>query len=332
MDLGKESGVFVPQAELDAVITHVFAGDIALKSTLNDEEADVDVAVRGNHLFSGNTEDPVGLYLNGIGSHPLLNTEDEVLLAKQIRRWQELSEIENPTREQARDIRRGEAAKEQFIRSNLRLVVSIARKYPVRPGLELLDLIQEGNIGLHRAVELFDHERGNKFSTYATYWIRQAIGRAIDQQSSLIRIPGDRAAALRAARRAVKGDDEQLDDENAHLHRLTTPTSLDRTVLDGNTTFGELISAGDEFDPQNTVYERAESKIIDDLLSTLGSNAKFAVMERFGLNDGEFKSFSVVGDKMGISAEAARRLISRSISILRIDAPGFFEEQDMDIT
>ena len=110
--------------------------------------------------------------------------------------------------------------------------MSVARRYPLPPGMELLDLIQEGNLGLEHAVDKFDWRKGFKFSTYATFWIRQAIGRALDQKASLIRLPGDRSASLRAALRQVAGDGDELDDEHATLHRLTTPTSLDRTIGD----------------------------------------------------------------------------------------------------
>src|SRR6267154_2260769 len=94
------------------------------------------------------------------------------------------------------------------------------------------ELSQEGNLGLEHAVDKFDWRKGFKFSTYATFWIRQAIGRALDQKASLVRLPGDRSASLRAALRAVAGDSDELDDEHARLHRLTTPTSLDRPVGD----------------------------------------------------------------------------------------------------
>lgn len=103
-----------------------------------------------------------------------------------------------------KDLRDAKRAKDRFIRANLRLVVSIARRYPLPQGMDLLDLIQEGNLGLEHAVDKFDWRRGFKFSTYATFWIRQAIGRALDQKASLIRIPGDRSANLRAALRQVR--------------------------------------------------------------------------------------------------------------------------------
>ncbi len=129
-----------------------------------------------------------------------------------------------------RDRKKGAEAKDAFLTANLRLVVANARRYANTSGIDFLDLIQEGNLGLIRAVEKFDWRKGFKFSTYATFWIRQAIGRALDQKASLVRLPGDRSASLRAALRAVSGNGDELDEEHARLHRLTTPTSLDRTI------------------------------------------------------------------------------------------------------
>src|SRR5207342_1694098 len=156
--------------------------------------------------------DSIGLYLNDIGKVPLLTAEDELANGKRS------VALKNAVAAAA-------GAKDRFIRSNLRLVVSIARRYPLPQGMDLLDLIQEGNLGLEHAVDKFDWRRGFKFSTYATFWIRQAIGRALDQKASLIRIPGDRSASLRAALRQASGDGETLDQTNAELHRLTTPVS-----------------------------------------------------------------------------------------------------------
>ena len=161
-----------------------------------------------------------------------------------------------------RAIRKAAAAKDRFIRANLRLVVSVARRYPLPPGMELLDLIQEGNLGLEHAVDKFDWRKGFKFSTYATFWIRQAIGRALDQKASLVRLPGDRSASLRAALRAVSGDGDELDDEHARLHRLTTPTSLDRTIGDDDS--NELVDLLPDFKPgpELEVMTKAEEEMI----------------------------------------------------------------------
>src|SRR5215211_3168857 len=219
--------------------------------------------------------DSIGLYLNDIGKVPLLTAEDERELSRIIETGREAAELLANGKRSA-DLKAKVAAaadaKDRFIRSNLRLVVSIARRYPLPQGMDLLDLIQEGNLGLEHAVDKFDWRRGFKFSTYATFWIRQAIGRALDQKASLIRIPGDRSASLRAALRQASGDGETLDQTNA------------------------------------------------ELLGTLDRRARYAVEARFGLLDGERKSFREVGEQLGVTAEAARRLVSRAVVGLRDDA------------
>ena len=159
--------------------------------------------------------DSVGQYLNEIGMVPLLTAEEERQLSQIIEKGREAQELvdagEKKTRELRRAIADAAAAKDRFIRANLRLVVSIARRYPLPPSMELLDLIQEGNLGLEHAVDKFDWRKGFKFSTYATFWIRQAIGRALDQKASLVRLPTERSPQLRAALRAVSGDGDDLD-------------------------------------------------------------------------------------------------------------------------
>ena len=185
--------------------------------------------------------DSIGLYLNEIGKVPLLTAEEEKELSRTIEAGRDAEQSARRRREGRRSCSRPSAAaahaKDRFIRANLRLVVSIARQYPLPAGMDLLDLIQEGNLGLEHAVDKFDWRRDFKFSTYATFWIRQAIGRALDQKASLVRLPGDRSASLRAALRQTRREGEELDAENARLHRLSTPVSLDRTVGDdGDTT------------------------------------------------------------------------------------------------
>jgi RNA polymerase primary sigma factor len=187
--------------------------------------------------------------------------------------------------------------------------------------MELLDLIQEGNLGLEHAVDKFDWRKGFKFSTYATFWIRQAIGRALDQKASLVRLPGDRSASLRAALRQVSGDGDELDDEHARLHRLTTPTSLDRTIGDDDS--NELIDLlADEStpSPEAQVMAQVEEQMITDLLSVLDSRARYAVEQRFGLHDGRKRSYREVGEELGVTAEAARRLVKRAVTAVREQA------------
>ncbi len=267
--------------------------------------------------------DSVGQYLNEIGLVPLLTAQEERELSQVIEAGRDAAnrlEAGERGRELQRAVRDAARAKDRFIRSNLRLVVSVARRYPLPPGMELLDLIQEGNLGLEHAVDKFDWRKGFKFSTYATFWIRQAIGRALDQKASLVRLPGDRSASLRAALRQVSGDGDELDDEHARLHRLTTPTSLDRTIGDDDS--NELIDLlpDSKPGPEAEVIARVEEEMVSDLLSVLEPRAKYAVEQRFGLQDGRKRSYREVGEELGVTAEAARRLVKRAVSAVRDQA------------
>src|ERR671910_405696 len=202
--------------------------------------------------------DSVGQYLNEIGLVPLLTADEERELSQTIERGRDAQErIE--AGERSRDLRKAvsaaAAAKDRFIRANLRLVVSIARRYPLPPSMELLDLIQEGNLGLEHAVDKFDWRKGFKFSTYATFWIRQAIGRALDQKASLIRLPGDRSASLRAALRQVAGDSNELVD-----------------------IIPDVVAT-----PEDQVLARAEEDMATSLLDVLDARARYAVEQRFGI-------------------------------------------------
>ena len=267
--------------------------------------------------------DSVGQYLNEIGLVPLLTADEERELSQTIERGRD-AQLRLDAGERGRDLRRAvaaaAAAKDRFIRANLRLVVSIARRYPLPPSMELLDLIQEGNLGLEHAVDKFDWRKGFKFSTYATFWIRQAIGRALDQKASLVRLPGDRSASLRAALRQASGDGEELDDENARLYRLTTPTSLDRPV--GDDDGSELVDllAADVPTPEMVMVDREEEQALHDLLGVLDTRARYAVEQRFGLTDGRKRSYREVGEELGVTAEAARRLVKRAVDAVREEA------------
>ena len=264
--------------------------------------------------------DSVGQYLNEIGMVPLLNAQDERELSQIIEAGAEARAKKEDGETGVileRAIRKAAQAKDRFIRSNLRLVVSVARRYPLPPGMELLDLIQEGNLGLEHAVDKFDWRKGFKFSTYATFWIRQAIGRALDQKASLVRLPGDRSASLRAALRAVSGNGDELDEEHARLHRLTTPTSLDRTIGDDDS--NELVDLlpDSKPGPESEVMSRAENDEAMSLLDVLDTRARYAVEQRFGLHDGRKRSFREVGEELGVTAEAARRLVKRAVNTVR---------------
>ncbi|MCY3952789.1 MAG: sigma-70 family RNA polymerase sigma factor [bacterium] len=264
--------------------------------------------------------DSVGQYLNEIGVVPLLTAADERELSQIIERGRLAAERKaagERARRLDREIQAAAVAKDRFIRSNLRLVVSVARRYPLPPGMELLDLIQEGNLGLEHAVDKFDWRKGFKFSTYATFWIRQAIGRALDQKASLVRLPGDRSASLRAALRQVSGNGDELDEEHARLHRLTTPTSLDRTIGDDDSNeLIDLIADGNP-GPEQMVMAFADNEMVTDLLSVLDERARYAVEQRFGLQDGRKRSYREVGEELGVTAEAARRLVKRAVNVVR---------------
>ena len=301
-----------------------------------------------------------GWYLDKIGEVVQLNPPEERELSQIIERGIEARQ-RNEQGEGGRDIyesvRETEAAKNRFIRANLRLVVSVARRYPLPPGMELLDLVQEGNLGLMHAVGKFDWRKGFKFSTYATFWIRQAISRAINQKASLVRLPNRRSASLRAALRQVNEDGDELDNVHARLYRLTHPTSLDRIIggydegpfrrlIAANSEVGGSMDLIDLFSrlrdlnsgrdledddsvepidllsevvpgPEVEVMAKAEEGMVIGLLDILDDRAKHAVRQRFGLIDGRKRSYREVGEEFGITAEAARRLVKRAIKKVR---------------
>ena len=267
--------------------------------------------------------DSVGQYLHEIGLVPLLDAAQERELSQKIEAGRAAqAKLDTGARgaDLKRAVREAARARDYFIRANLRLVVSIARRYPLPPGMDLLDLIQEGNLGLEHAVEKFDWRKGFKFSTYATFWIRQAIGRALDQKANLVRLPSERSAQLRAALRDVSGEGDDLDAELANLHRLATPTSLDRTVGDdGEQELVDLLPdavAG----PEQLVVDAMHTEQVTGLLDNLEPRARVAVEQRFGLVDGQRRSFREVGEALGVTAEAARRIVKRAVDELKVDA------------
>ncbi|HSH23014.1 MAG TPA: sigma-70 family RNA polymerase sigma factor [Acidimicrobiales bacterium] len=272
--------------------------------------------------------DSVGQYLHEIGLVPLLNAAQERELSQKVEAGRDAQAALDaapsgraPGRaELKRTVREAARARDYFIRANLRLVVSIARRYPLPPGMDLLDLIQEGNLGLEHAVEKFDWRKGFKFSTYATFWIRQAIGRALDQKANLVRLPSERSAQLRAALRAVSGEGDDLDPDLANLHRLATPTSLDRTVgEDGEQELVDLLP--DSLPgPEQIVVDQLQEEMVTSLLDRLEPRARVAVEHRFGLADGQKHSFREVGEVLGVTAEAARRIVKRAVDELKLDA------------
>ncbi len=268
-------------------------------------------------------KDSTGLYLDEIGRVPLLDAAQERELAQKIeagRAAQARLDAGETGAELRRAVRAGARAKDRFIRANLRLVVSMARRYPLPASMELLDLIQEGNLGLEHAVDKFDWRKGFKFSTYASFWIRQAIGRALDQKGSLIRIPGDRSAELRAALRATGGAAEQLEDDLAELHRLTALASLDKPIgEDGDDELGDLL-AGATIGPEDQVVAELHHDLVVSLLELLEPTERRAVELRMGMVEGRSRSFREIGEELGLSDEGARRMVKRVLRQLRDDA------------
>jgi RNA polymerase sigma factor (sigma-70 family) len=286
--------------------------------------------------------DLVGVYLHEISRTPLLDAAQEVELSRAIEAglYAEhlLDEGPIPAGVKKSELRilvsEGERAKDQFIRANLRLVVSIARRY-VRSGMPMLDLIQEGNTGLVRAVEKFDYERGYKFSTYATWWIRQAISRAIAQQERTVRLPVhlvEDVNRMRSAQRQLtrelgsEPEPEQVAvalgvplDRVRELMRWSQDTvSLDTPVGDdGDTNLGDLVADTDSPSPEDIVLGALERQRIEGLLGHLDDRSAGIMRARYGLEDGREHSLTEVASQFSLSRERIRQLEIQALGRLR---------------
>ena len=269
----------------------------------------------------------LNIYLNDIGNHDLLTKADEVELAEQIRLGKEASERMEAgeyrdlqeLKRLERSTKKGLRAKERFILSNLRLVVSVAKKYPVPGSLSLEDLIQEGNIGLEHAVEKFDGRKGFKFSTYGTFWIRQAINRLIDQHSNLIRIPADTHSALRRQLREADVSSPELSQEMRRINALTRVASLDVPIdTDGGKDMHAVVPSLDP-SPDDLVNEWHNQELVTRALNKMKPKVREMVRYRFGLDDGVETTFREIGDLVGVSAESARRAVSKALASIAAD-------------
>jgi RNA polymerase primary sigma factor len=296
------------------------------------------------------TPDLVRLYLDEMGRAPLLDAATEVSLAQRIeaglfanhlltglgqRRAVKLQAARRvaTSAELAALAADGEAAKRLFIRANLRLVVSLARRYS-RSSLPLLDLIQEGNVGLVRAVEKFDYTRGFKFSTYATWWIRQSIGRAIAEQSRVVRLPVhqvEKLSRLGRTRRELSTalgreptDAEvaaEMDlplDVVADLDAISrTPASLDALVGDsGATTLGDLVDATDA-SPEDLVVEQASRQQLVAMIGALREREAAVIRARYGLEHGRRETYDEIATRLGVSRERVRQVEREALDRLR---------------
>jgi RNA polymerase sigma factor (sigma-70 family) len=286
--------------------------------------------------------DLVGVYLHEISKTPLLDAAQEVDLSKNVEAGlyaEYLLELDELPTKWDRDelkamVRLGDTAKDLFIRANLRLVVSIARRY-VRSGMPMLDLIQEGNTGLVRAVEKFDYERGFKFSTYATWWIRQAISRAIAQQERTVRLPVHLVEDVNRMRNVVRQLTRELGGEPevnqiadslgvtpervVELKRWSQDTvSLDTPVGDdGDTSLGDLVSDTDSPSPEDVVVASMERNRIAGLLGHLDDRSAGIMRARYGLEDGREHSLTEVASRFSLSRERIRQLEIQALGRLR---------------
>jgi RNA polymerase primary sigma factor len=287
------------------------------------------------------TNDPVRMYLKEIGKVPLLTAEQEVILAKAIEEGEaataELDKSGASTvrvRELQRVERQGQLAKKKLIEANLRLVVSIARRYVGR-GMFLLDLIQEGNLGLIRAVEKFDYTKGYKFSTYATWWIRQAITRAIADQARTIRIPVHMVETInkliRIQRQLLQdlgreptpeeiGREMEFSPEKVReiLKVSQEPVSLETPIgEEEDSHLGDFIEDSDAVVPVDAASFILLQEQLDSVLHTLSEREKKVIQLRFGLTDGHPRTLEEVGREFGVTRERIRQIESKTLSKLR---------------
>jgi len=305
-----------------------------------EEDEDIDESDERT-LATIEADDTVGLYLKEIGDIPLLTAQEEVDLAKRIERAKfaakRLAANGKNAGQHARlkaVITDGQAAYEHLIAANSRLVVSVAKKYMGR-GMPFLDLIQEGNLGLIRAARKFDYHRGHKFSTYATWWIRQAVTRAIADQGRTIRIPvhmGDQISRLlRVSHQLTQelGHDpssEELAEElKIPVKRVVQimqaarqPLSLETpTEDDDESVLGDFIEDADAVVPDEAVVQAVLKEQIYEILQSLPSREVRILQLRYGLMDGESYTLEQVGRKLGITRERVRQIEAQALSRLR---------------
>ena len=312
-------------------------GAIVIKQ--GDEEDDIPVF---STAITGATADPVKDYLKQIGKVPLLNAAEEVELAMRIEAGlfaeDKLASTKSVPKQLERELkwvaRDGQRAKSHLLGANLRLVVSLAKRYTGR-GMQFLDLIQEGNLGLIRAVEKFDYTKGFKFSTYATWWIRQAITRAMADQARTIRIPVHMVEVINKLARVQR---QMLQD----LGREPTPEELSRELdmtpekvvevqkygrepislhtplgEDGDSEFGDLIEDTEAVVPADAVGFTMLQRQLESLLDSLSEREAGVIRMRFGLGDGIPKTLDQIGDTFGVTRERIRQIESKTMAKLR---------------
>lgn len=298
-------------------------------------------------LDSSGSADSVRVYLKEIGRVQLLTGADEVRLAKRMEAGLlavdelavlnaegTLDDLPFATRRKLqRTVRDGDRARQELIRANLRLVVSIAKRYVGR-GMQLLDLVQEGNLGLMRAVEKFDHSKGFKFSTYATWWIRQAISRAIADQARTIRIPVHMVETINRVRRTQRDMMQRLEREPTveelavevdltpervrEILRISLdPVSLESPVGEDDSLLGDFIEDENADRPVDVAARAMLNNDVLQALDELNDREKEVVRMRFGLIDGRARTLEEVGREFGVTRERIRQIESKTLAKLR---------------
>ncbi len=330
------------QKDLAAVKVEKPAADAPDSEAFEISDADIEDEPQQQVTVAGATADPVKDYLKQIGKVALLNAEQEVQLAKRIEAGLFAEEKLNAGNHLDPQLRRdlewiaedGRRAKNHLLEANLRLVVSLAKRYTGR-GMLFLDLIQEGNLGLIRAVEKFDYTKGYKFSTYATWWIRQAITRAMADQARTIRIPVHMVEVINKLARVQR---QMLQD----LGREPTPEELAKELdmtpekvvevqkygrepislhtplgEDGDSEFGDLIEDSEAIVPSDAVSFTLLQEQLEGVLDTLSDREAGVVRMRFGLTDGQPKTLDEIGKVYGVTRERIRQIESKTMSKLR---------------
>jgi RNA polymerase primary sigma factor len=282
----------------------------------------------------------VGIYFRQMAVEPLLTAEEEVALSKRIEREHEaaryLGEAQGLSTEQRaileQIVAEGQAAREQLARANTRLVVSIAKRYR-NQGLPMSDLIQEGNVGLMRAIDKFDYSMGNRFSTYATWWIRQSIGRALSQKTRTIRLPlhmSDKIRQINAARESLKQELSRKPTYQELGDRLDLPPAEVRQTLDAipqtialeqqvheDSEFGQFLEDDISPNPEEIVHELAVKQGVEQALDTLKDRERTILQLRYGLDGGAPRTLQQVAEIMGLSRERIRQIQKKALRRLR---------------
>jgi RNA polymerase primary sigma factor len=341
-DLDEPPPAVVEDAVVDAAVVEDVAVD-AIETVEPPEPPESAEAPRSRAAdTSGPSSDLFRQYLREIGRIPLLTAAEEVELARRVEAGlfaeEKLSNTPDLDSELALDLDRlvvmGRMAKRRLIEANLRLVVSVAKRYVGR-GLTMLDLVQEGNLGLIRAVEKFDYARGYKFSTYATWWIRQAMSRALADQARTIRVPVHVVELInrvvRVQRRMLqeRGHEPTPEEVAAHLDLLPErvsevlrlaqePVSLHAPVgEEDDVALGDLIEDGDAASPVESAAFLLLREHLEAVLSTLGERERKVVQLRYGLADGRPRTLEEIGRIFGVTRERIRQIESKTLNKLR---------------